>query len=155
VPVTVHRENGLAGFKRGRQGRRPYHEPQVGPASVPVIKCAVNRLWYPHLRRGSRYWTASLIRMCAQTRNIGSNKHEKPVTRHSRESGNPVFLAVTFLDSRLRGNDELSTSQSSKTECELVLDCPVPKHQSHRNKNARYPAAVHSELDSRGGIVIY
>ena len=52
--------------------------------------------------------------------NIRSKKHEKPLTCHSRAGGNPVLPAITLLDSRLRGNDELSTSQSSLTEYELV-----------------------------------
>jgi hypothetical protein len=46
-----------------------------------------------------------------QMSKIGSKQHEKPLTRHSREGGNPVVLAAIFLDSRLRGNDELSASQ--------------------------------------------
>jgi hypothetical protein len=54
--------------------------------------------------------------MCYQTSNIGWKKDEKPLTCHSREGGNPVLLAVTFLDSRLRGNDELFASQISPTE---------------------------------------
>jgi hypothetical protein len=29
------------------------------------------------------------MRMCVQTSNRGSNKHERPLTRHSREGGNP------------------------------------------------------------------
>jgi hypothetical protein len=59
--------------------------------------------------------------MCAQMSNIASKKHENPLTRHSREGGNPVLLAKGLLDSRLRGNVELFVSQSSLTECELVL----------------------------------
>jgi hypothetical protein len=55
-------------------------------------------------------------------RNIASKKHENLLTCHSREGGNPVLLAISLLDSRLRGNDELSASQGSLTECELVLD---------------------------------
>jgi len=38
---------------------------------------------------------------------IGPKQHENLPTRHSRAGGNPVFLVVTYLDSRLRGNDEL------------------------------------------------
>ena len=37
--------------------------------------------------------------------------------RHSREGGNPVLLAITLLDSRLRGNDRLADSRASSTLC--------------------------------------
>jgi len=40
---------------------------------------------------------------------------EKSLTRHSHGGGNPVLLAVTLLDSRLRGNDEPAESESSLT----------------------------------------
>jgi hypothetical protein len=59
--------------------------------------------------------------MCPQTSKIGSKRHENQLASHSRVGGNPVLLAVNLLDSRVRGNDELSASQSSLTECELVL----------------------------------
>gem|GEM_PF-4093368 len=60
------------------------------------------------------------MRMCFQTSNIGWKKDEKPLTCHSREGGNPERLQRSRLDSRLRGNNELSASQNSLAECELV-----------------------------------
>ena len=50
--------------------------------------------------------------MCVQMNKIASKKYENPLTCHSREGGKVVLLAITLLDSRLRGNDELSASQS-------------------------------------------
>ena len=59
------------------------------------------------------------MRMCFQISKIGSKKHENSLVRHSREGGNPEGLQRSRLDSRLRGNDGFSASQSSLTECEL------------------------------------
>jgi hypothetical protein len=54
-------------------------------------------------------------------RNTESKKHENPLGCHSRAGGNPEGLQRARLDSRLRGNDELSASQGWLTECEFVL----------------------------------
>ena len=88
VPVTAHREDGLAGFKRGRQGRRPYHEPgRTG-------------LRAGHQMRGEQLVVSALLE------------------------------SIAILE---RGLQTVT----------------IPEFQSLRNKNARYPAGLHSKLDSR------
>ncbi len=48
---------------------------------------------------------------------IPSGNSEMRKVRHSRAGGNPVLLAITLLDSRLRGNDRLANSRVSWTLC--------------------------------------
>jgi hypothetical protein len=52
---------------------------------------------------------------------MGSKRHEKPPTRHSRGGGNPEAFEFERLDSRLRGNDESSASQDFLTKCALAI----------------------------------
>jgi hypothetical protein len=107
---------------------------------------------------------ACFIRMCVQMTNIASKRHENPLTGHSREGGNPEGLLRTRLDSRLRGNDEYIASQSSLTECELVLGrrllCEVQflDHLIANNELLDFSGRGHGkvlhEFDVTGNLVV-